>query len=86
MQAYIIRQSKHRQGRTNDKQVYIWGKTDEYSSKQAWSSIDEQYPEDLTRGVTMIIQARYKRSPNDKTREAINFRAGGDNTETRYAG
>ncbi len=30
---------------------YIEDKTDEYSSQQAWSSIGEQYPEGLTRGV-----------------------------------
>ncbi len=29
---------------------YIEGKADEYSSKQAWYSIGEQYPEGLTRG------------------------------------
>ncbi len=28
---------------------YIEGKADEYSSKRAWSSIGEQYPEGLTR-------------------------------------
>ncbi len=33
---------------------YIEGKTDEYSSKQAWSSIGEQYPEGLTRGVIQV--------------------------------
>ncbi len=39
---------------------YIEGKADEYSSKRAWSSIGEQYPEGLTRGVnpgTQAIQA-----------------------------
>ncbi len=39
---------------------YIEGKADEYSIKRAWSSIGEQYPEGLTRGVnpgTQAIQA-----------------------------
>ncbi len=29
---------------------YIEGKADEYSSKRAWFSIGDQYPEGLTRG------------------------------------
>ncbi len=33
---------------------YIEGKADEYSSKQAWSSIGEQYPEGLTREVIQV--------------------------------
>ncbi len=33
---------------------YIEGKADEYSSKQTWSSIGEQYPEGLTRGVIQV--------------------------------
>ncbi len=33
---------------------YIEGKTDEYSIKRAWSSIGEQYPEGLTRGVIQV--------------------------------
>ncbi len=33
---------------------YIEGKADEYSSKRAWSSIGEQYPEGLTRGVIQV--------------------------------
>ncbi len=33
---------------------YIEGKTDEYSIKRAWSSISEQYPEGLTRGVIQV--------------------------------
>ncbi len=33
---------------------YIEGKTGEYSSKRAWSSIGEQYPEGLTRGVIQV--------------------------------
>ncbi len=36
---------------------YIEGKADEYSSKRAWSSIGEQYPEGLTRGVKTGTQA-----------------------------
>ncbi len=41
---------------------YIEGKADEYSSKRAWSSIGEQYPEGLTRGV---IQVHKQRSRQD---------------------
>ncbi len=33
---------------------YTEGKADEYSSKRAWSSIGEQYPEGLTRGVIQV--------------------------------
>ncbi len=33
---------------------YIEGKADEYSSKRPWSSIGEQYPEGLTRGVIQV--------------------------------
>ncbi len=33
---------------------YIEGEADEYSSKRAWSSIDEQYPEGLKRGVIQV--------------------------------
>ncbi len=33
---------------------YIEGKADEYSSKRAWSSISEQYPEGLRRGVIQV--------------------------------
>ncbi len=33
---------------------YIEGKADEYSSKQAWSLIGEQYPEGLTREVIQV--------------------------------
>ncbi len=51
MQAFIIRHGqKHRQGQQMANR-YIEGKADEYSSKRAWSSIGEQYPEGLTRGV-----------------------------------
>ncbi len=39
---------------------YIEGKTDEYSSKRAWSSIDEQYPEGLTRGVIQVHEQRFR--------------------------
>ncbi len=49
---------KHRQGQQLAYR-YIEGKADEYSSKRAWSSIGEQYPEGLTRGV---IQVRGRRS------------------------
>ncbi len=59
VQAFIIRHGqKHRQGQQLANR-YIEGKADEYSSKWAWSSIGEQYPEDLTRGV---IQVRGRRS------------------------
>ncbi len=33
---------------------YIEGKADEYSSKRAWSSIGEQYPEGLKRGAIQV--------------------------------
>ncbi len=59
MQAFIIRHGqKHRQGQQMANR-YIEGKTDECSSKRAWSSIGKQYPEGLTRGV---IQVRGRRS------------------------
>ncbi len=47
------RGQKHRQGQTMANR-YIEGKADEYSSKRAWSSIGEQYPEGLTRGVIQV--------------------------------
>ncbi len=43
---------------------YIEGKADEYSSKRAWSSIGEQYPEGLARGV---IQVHKQWSRQEKT-------------------
>ncbi len=33
---------------------YIEGKAEEYSRNRAWSSIGEQYPESLTRGVIQV--------------------------------
>ncbi len=35
---------------------YIEGRADEYSSKRAWFSIAEQYPEGLTRGLIQVHQ------------------------------
>ncbi len=59
VQAFIIRHGqKQRQGQQLANR-YIEDKADECSSKQAWSSIGEQYPEGLTRGV---IQVRGRRS------------------------
>ncbi len=43
---------------------YIEGKADAYSSKRAWSSIGEQYPEGLTRGG---IQVHKQRSSQEQT-------------------
>ncbi len=54
MQAFI---NGHDQNTGRVKQManrYIEGKIDEYSSKQVWSSIGEQYPEGLTRGVIQV--------------------------------
>ncbi len=48
---------------------YIEGKADEYSSKRAWSSICEQYPEGLTRGV---IQYTRQKVRNQTTRQHEN--------------
>ncbi len=50
---------------------YIEGKAEEYSSKRPWSSIGEQYPESLTRGVIQVHKqcpGRDKQSPNERQR------------------
>ncbi len=43
---------------------YIERKTDEYSSKRAWSSIGEQYSEGLTRGVIEVHKQWSKQGAN----------------------
>ncbi len=45
---------------------YIEGKADEYSSKRAWSSIGEQYPEGLTREVIRYTRQKVR---NQTTRQ-----------------
>ncbi len=54
VQAFIIMAmcQKHRQGQQLANR-YIEGKADECSSKRTWSSIGEQNPEGLTRGVIL---------------------------------
>ncbi len=53
MQAFI-----KRHGQKQMANRYIGGKTDEYSSKLAWSSIGVQYPEGSTRGVIQVHEQR----------------------------
>ncbi len=48
---------------------YIEGKADEYSSKRTWSSISEQYPEGLTRGVIQYTRQKFR---NQTTRQHEN--------------
>ncbi len=43
---------------------YIEGKADEHSSKRAWSSISEQYPEGLTKGVNPGTQPMVQAGAN----------------------
>ncbi len=50
---------------------YIEGKADEYSSKRTWSSICEQYPEGLTRGVLQYTRQKVR---NQTTRQHGNTR------------
>ncbi len=57
-------------GRVSGKQLanrYIEGKgkADEYSSKRAWSSIGEQYPEGLTRGVIQVQEQWYRQEQTE---------------------
>ncbi len=66
MQAFINRHGQNTGKVNNWQNRYIEGKADEYSSKQAWSSIDEQYPEGLTRGV---IQYTRQKVRNQTTRQ-----------------
>ncbi len=47
---------------------YIEGKADEYSSKRAWSSIGEQYPEGLTRGVIQYTRQKVTRQQGNTER------------------
>ncbi len=58
---------------------YIESKTDEYSSKRAWSSIGKQYPEGLTRGViqenTSNGPSRGKNCPNGRQRVNPRYKA-----------
>ncbi len=49
---------------------YIEGKTDEYSSKRAWSSIGEQYPEALTRGVIQVQEQWSRQGQTESKRKA----------------
>ncbi len=64
---------------------YIEGKTDECSSKRAWSSIGEQYPEGLTRGVLQVHKhgpGRGKQSPNGRQRVNPIYKAEGQEHRT----
>ncbi len=49
---------------------YIEGKADEYSSKRAWSSIGEQYPESLTRRVIQGHKQWTRREQTESTWKA----------------
>ncbi len=49
---------------------YIEGKTDEYSSKLAWSSVGEQYPEGLTRGVIQVHEQWSRQGQTESKRKA----------------
>ncbi len=49
---------------------YIEGKADEYSNKQAWSTIDEQHPEGLTRGVIQVHKQRSGQGQTESKRKA----------------
>ncbi len=51
MKAFIIRHSQNTDRVEQMANRYIKENTDESSSKQVWSSIGEQYPEGLPRGV-----------------------------------
>ncbi len=69
MQAFINRHGqRHRQGRTMANR-YIEGKTDEYSSKRAWSSISEQYPEGLTRRVIQVNEQWSRQGQTESKRK-----------------
>ncbi len=49
---------------------YIEGKAYEYSSKRAWSSISEQYPEGLTRGVIQVHKQWSRQEQTESKRKA----------------
>ncbi len=49
---------------------YTEGKTDEYSSKRVWSSIGEQYPEGLTRGVIQVHEQWSRQGQTESKRKA----------------
>ncbi len=49
---------------------YIEGKIDEYSSKWMWSSIGEQYPEGLTRGVIQVHEQWSRQGQTESKRKA----------------
>ncbi len=68
VQAFIDRHGQqHRQGQQLANR-YIEGKADEYSNKRTWSSISEQYPEGLTRGVIQVRGRRSGTRPQDNTK------------------
>ncbi len=52
---------------------YIEGKADEYSSKQAWSLIGEQYPEGLTRGVIQVHKQWSRQGQTESKWKASNM-------------
>ncbi len=49
---------------------YIEGKADEYSSKRAWSTIGEQYPEGLTREVIQVHKQWSRQGQTESTWKA----------------
>ncbi len=49
---------------------YIEGKADEYSSKRAWSSIGEQYPESLTREIIQVHKQWTRQEQTESKRKA----------------
>ncbi len=49
---------------------YIEGKAEEYSSKRAWSSIGEQYPEGLTREVIQVQKQWSRQEQTESTWKA----------------
>ncbi len=52
---------------------YIEGKADEYLSKRAWSSIGEQYPEGLTRGVIQVHKQWSRQGQTESKWKASNM-------------
>ncbi len=64
VQAFINRHNRQMPNR------YIEGKTDENSSERAWSSIGEQYPEGLTRGVIQVHEQWSRQGQTESKRKA----------------
>ncbi len=68
LQAFIRNVVKHRQGQTLVNR-YVEDKTQEYSEGMRGSSIGEQYPKGLTKGVIRVHKQKSKQGQTESKRQ-----------------